>query len=206
MIDVIVPVHYQNVTQAVFGCLTHLADHTDVPLRFIIAGRGGARDDWEMIRDWLDQLRDEAGLHYGILATDSAIGNNWAAVAGVLDMIKHDHVFICNSSVLINDDLWFTKMRAPINQAPYVGGVFLPAKFGGSSTLEPHPLNDIHDIVDSAALLTTRAYIQMASPMPPGDSFSEQFQRALIPSGATRWSHPGVNFEVRSESANWSHR
>lgn len=203
MIDVIVPVHYKNATQTCFGCLTHLADNTDVPLRFIVAGRGGARDDWDIVRDYLDTLRDSEGLHYGLLSTDSAVGNDWSAVSGVLDLVKHNHVLVIGSHVLVNDKLWFSKMQAPITQAPFVGGVFLPAEFSGSSTLEPHPLNDIHDIVDSSAVLTTRAYLEMTRPSTPGDKFIPQFQRALLSTGANRWSHPGVHFEVRSESAHW---
>lgn len=206
MIDAIIPIHYKNATQAVFGCLTQLADNTDVPIRFIIAGRGGTSDDWNVVRDFLDTLRDQEGLHYGLLSTDSAVGNDWSAVAGVLSLIKHDHVVILGSDVLMNDALWFMKMRAPINQAPFVGGVFLPPEFSGSSTLEPHPLNDIHDIVESRVMLTTRAYIEMARPMMAGETFIGQFQRAIIKAGANRWSHPGVNFEVRSEPANWPQR
>ncbi len=206
MIDVIVPLHYRNAVQAAMYTLPAIADSTDVPIRFIIAGRGGASDDWEIIRTFLDSLRDEEGLHYGLLATEAAVGNSWQAVNGVLDLIKHDYVFIMRSNIRLKDKLWFGKMNSPIMIAPYVGGVFLPPVFQGSATLDPNPINEPTRIYESPAFLTTRAHIEMTRPMPNGNSFCSEFQARLVAQGATRWSHPGVNFEVMNESASWASR
>lgn len=206
MIDVIVPVHYTAVTESL-QCLRALADLTEFPIRFIVAARGGAREDWDRIRWFLDELRTENERHYGLMTREHGDGSMFDSVVDAYDHIKHDYVFITRPEVIMRDRNWFSKMQAPIKLAPYVGGVFLPPVPSGSSTLDPNPLPDTNSIYETMGVLTTRPHIEMTRPLigNPTGNFETAFQRGLLQAGATRWSHPGINFRIQHAAA-WPER
>ena len=201
MIDVIVPVNERIAANAVFNCLAELADNTDIPLRMIVCGQGGTKTDWTVVRDFLDTLRDEQGLHYGLFVHERKKSKPADCVRQGLGLIKHEYVFVLRPDVLIRDNQWFSKMVAPIQKAPYVGGVFLPAEFSGSATLPPNPLMENSEIYPTSAVLTTRAHIEFSGAHYRGDFFDQSFQSGLVTAGSVRWIHPGVRFEVHRASA-----
>ena len=207
MIDVLIPVNPDNAPNVVFNAMADLADHTDVPLRFIVCAQGGVKSDWKVVRDFLDCLRDDRGMHYGLMAHERKLGTPLSAVLQGLDLIKHEDVLIMRPEVVITDDQWFDKMVGPLRKAPYVGGVFLPSEFSGSATLDPHSLNDQSEIYATSAVLTTRAHLEMVKPIWVGDveEFDILFQAELVKAGSIRWMHCGVRFQIHNAST-WTER
>lgn len=208
MIDCIVPVHHSFAHKAAMDTIPALADVTDVPVRFIISARGGTTDDWHIVRHLLDSLRDEEGLHYGLMSRSARVGTMFDAVSDVLDSIKHDHVFIMQPQVRIKDKMWFAKMLKVRTHAPYVGGVFLPSESFESAALDPVPLSEPTRIYETSAVLTTRDHLEMVRPIHANrnqQTFEEAFQSSIVRFGSERWSHPGVVFNNVAQ-ANWSQR
>lgn len=210
MIDVVIPCNPSNASQVALNTISELADSTTIPLRFIVAARGGSKEDWKLMRDGLDVLRDKDGLHYGLMARERIMGTEAQAVFDVLspgaNLLKHEYVMIIRPEVCIRDSQWFDKMVGPIQKAPYVGGVFLPSEFSGSSTLVPHTLNEATKLYGTRGVLTTKTHIEMVGNKAPSQSvkhYDTFLQAALVQAGAVRWMHCGVNFKVL-HGATWN--
>lgn len=205
MIDVIIPAKPENASHVVFQTLTGLADNTDIPLRIIVSAQGGTKDDWELVRQFLDTLRCEQEMHYGLMLRERHVFGPLRAVADAVEHVKHDYVLVIRSEVVLKDSQWFAKMVSPLQRAPYVGGVFLPYLFSGSSTLDPNSLNDQSSIYQTSGVLTTRAHLEMVNASKAfggnGEEFDTWFQTRVVQHGCTRWMHSGVNFKRNNEAA-----
>lgn len=207
MLDVIVPIHYEDASMAAHRSLPAMADiQRSFPMRFVIVGCGGSHDDWQPVRNFLDCLRDNEGLHYGLMVHEPRLTTEAGAVAAGTNHIKHDLVLISDPSVCITDTDFLQKLWSPLKVAPYVGGVWIAGSPMGSSTLEPNPVHDNHEMMTGKVYLTTRAHIEMCRPFFFGTSFSEQFQKSLVQQGCTRWQHAGVTFERDSGTTSWAKR
>jgi hypothetical protein len=203
MIDCIIPANPRNAAHVALHTIPELADSTDIPVRFIVSARGGLKTDWDVVRQSLNSLRDQEGLHYGIMMRERMLGSPAVAVDAVANprtgLIKHEYVLVLRPEISISDKDWFSKMVAPLQKAPYVGGVFLPAEPSGSSTLVPNSLNENNRIYETSGFLTTKTHLEMVggNPIVPSvRNYDEFFQMALVSAGAVRWMHSGVRFRV----------
>lgn len=209
MIDVVIPANPRNAWHVALHTIPELAAVTTIPLRFIIAARGGQKSDWNVVRESLNSMRDMGGIHYGLMLRDRVVTSPSKAVDAAVHPksghIKHDYVLILRPEVSVTDKEWFGKMVSPLQRAPYVGGVFLPDEFSGSTAIVPHSLNENNRVYGTRGVLTTRAHIEMV-----GDSddvlavqnYDEFLQKAIVRSGAVRWMHAGVRFKV-DNGATW---
>ena len=208
MIDVVIPANPRNSQHVALHPIPKLAEVTTIPLRFIVAARGGQKSDWNVVREALNSMRDAGGLHYGLMLRDRVVTSPSKAVDAAVHPksghIKHDYVLILRPEVSITDKEWFGKMVSPLQRAPYVGGVFLPAEFE-SSAIVPHSLNENNKIYDTRGVLTTRTHIEMvgdSDEVSSSQNYDEFLQKAIVRSGATRWMHCGVRFKV-DNGATW---
>lgn len=209
MIDVVIPVNARNAEHVALYTIPDLADATDIPLRFIVAARGGVKSDWNVVRETLSSMRDKEGLHYGLMVRDRVVTCPSRAVDDAIhpktgNQLKHQYVLILRPEVSIIDKEWFGKMVSPLQRAPYVGGVFLPDEFGGSSTLVPHSMNEGNKLYPVKGVLTTRAHIEMLSDSDAGSKelqYDDFLQKAIVASGCARWMHAGVRFKVNDGAA-----
>ena len=208
MIDVVIPANPRNAEYVALS-ITKLAEITTIPLRFVVAARGGVRSDWNVIRETLSSMRDVSGLHYGLMLRDRVVTSSAKAVDGAINTktghVKHEYILILRPEVSITDKEWFGKMVSPLQRAPYVGGVFLPDEFVTSATV-PHSLNEASRRYTTRGVLTTRAHIQMVGDIviTPECGFYDDFlQSAIVRAGAVRWMHCGVRFKV-DNGATWT--
>lgn len=197
MLDVLMPVRLANLPHALIemedekgeieyeGAIPRLEEFTDVPFRLVVCVDGGTREDMELLARYLPVAK----CSQWVLMQNEGVQGMAATMSELLAAAQGQFVAIVPANIWVNDPKWFGKMQVVFTKDQHCFMVATDVPNTVSANLPPFKL-DHRRHPKSDFILTRTAVLQNVQTF----TDPEDFSRAALKLGGTRWIAPGVRY------------